>query len=129
MDLPENLKSFEFDHVGNDTGYEFKGTFKVVCILNMGQKRQLEVEKTMLQADLSNPTDGLSGISFILANLRVRIQDGPEWWKQSAGGSLIIDEDALVALYDKVMEAETEWREKVKKKGEESKKSEASEAS
>ena len=51
---------------------------------------------------------------MILANLRVRITDGPEWWKQSAGGGTIQDEAVIVTLYDKVMEAEAVWRKKLK---------------
>ena len=76
----------------------------------MGQKHRLELEKTRLLGNYPNPTDGLAGIAIVLANLRVKIIDAPEWWKQSNGGFSIKDEDTLVALYDKVQEAEAEWR-------------------
>jgi hypothetical protein len=82
----------------------------------MRQKHLLELDKTRLLGNYSNPTDELSGIAIILATLRARIVDAPEWWKQSDGGFNITDIDALSSLYDKVLTAEVEWRNKLKEK-------------
>ena len=114
MDLPKNEAVFDFDAVGLTTGKKYDGQFTVVCILNMARKHALEIEKTRLMADFSNPTETLFGLATILANLRVRIVNSPEWWKQSSGGFQLMDEDVLVTLYDKVMEAEAKWREALK---------------
>jgi hypothetical protein len=118
MDLPKNEAVFDFDYTGATTNKKYDGQFTVVCMLNMARKHALEIEKTRLMADFQNPTDGLFGLAVVLANLRVRIVDAPEWWKQSKGGFDILDEDALVALYDKVMEQESKWRESLKTKAE-----------
>jgi hypothetical protein len=117
MDLPSKESAFDFDHTGVDTSKRYEGQFKVLCLLDMGQKHRLELEKTRLLGNYPNPTDGLAGISIILANLRIKIIDAPEWWKQSNGGYAIQDEDALVALYDKVLAAEAEWRKQMVEKG------------
>lgn len=109
MDLPKNEAVFDFDFT-SELGKKYDGRFTVVCLLDMGQKHRLELEKTRLMGNYSNPTDGLIGIALVLATLRVKIIDAPEWWKQSGGGFSIKDEDALVALYDKVQTAEVEWR-------------------
>lgn len=116
MDLPSKEKSFEFDHIGEDTGREYKGQFTVRCVLNVGQKHALALEKTRLQGNYMNPTDDLAGLAIILANLRAKVIEAPEWWKQSQGGANIEDESALVVLYRKVQEAEFEWKEELKKK-------------
>lgn len=116
MDLPLKERSFELDHVGADTGKEYKGQFTVLCTLNVGQKHALALEKTRLLGNHANPTDDLAGLSIILANLRAKIVEAPEWWKQSQGGATIEDEDALVIIYRKVQEAEALWREDLKKK-------------
>lgn len=116
MDLPSKERTFDFDHVGLDTGKEYKGRFTVLCTLNVGQKHALALEKTRLLGNYANPTDDLSGFSVILANLRAKIVDAPEWWKQSSGGSTLEDEDALVMLYRKVQEQEDAWKEDLKKK-------------
>ena len=116
MDLPNKEHTFEFEHIGETTGKEYKGRFTVLCVLNVGQKHSLALEKTRLLGNYANPTDDLAGLAIILANLRAKIVDAPEWWKQSQGGAIIDDEDALVVLYRKVQEAEFAWKEELKKK-------------
>jgi hypothetical protein len=116
MDLPNKEKSFAFEHVGETTEKKYDGQFTVRCILNIGQKHSMALEQTRLLGSYENPTNDLSGLAIILSNLRAKIVEAPEWWKQSLGGSLIDDEDALVALYRKVVEAEVEWKEELKKK-------------
>jgi hypothetical protein len=117
MDLPKNEAVFDLDHTGDVTGKRYEGQFKVLCVLNMAQKHSMELEKTRLMGNFANPTDGLAGIAVILSTLRAKIVDAPEWWKQSGGGYDIMDEDALVAVYNKIMAAEAEWRTNLKEKG------------
>jgi hypothetical protein len=116
MDLPSKEKTFDFEHVGETTGKEYDGRFTVLCVLNIGQKHSLALEKTRLLGNYPNPTGDLSGYAAILSTLRAKIVDAPEWWKQSNGGALLEDEDALVVLFRKVEEAEEQWKEELKKK-------------
>lgn len=116
MDLPSKENTFDLEHVGEDTGKRYEGRFTVLCTLNIGQKHALALEKTRLLGNYPNPTDELAGFAILLANLRAKVIDGPEWWKQSIGGSLIEDESVLVDLYRKVQEAELEWKEDLMKK-------------
>jgi hypothetical protein len=118
MDLPKNEKTFMFSAVGDTTGKSYDGEFTVICILNMMQRRAIELEKTRLQADLQNPTDSLYGLSTVLANLRVRIISAPSWWTESAGGFTIQDENICLILFDKVMEQQDLWKQELKKKAE-----------
>lgn len=118
MDLPSKEKTFDFEHTGLDTGKKYDGRFTVLCLLNVGQKHALSLEKTRLLGNYANPTDDLAGFSVILSNLRAKIVEAPEWWKQSAGGQLIEDEDAVVALYRKLQETEELWKTDLKKKTE-----------
>lgn len=116
MDLPSKEKTFSFEHTGETTGKKYDGQFTVLCVLNVGQKHALALEKTRLMGNYPNPTDDLAGFAVILANLRAKIVNAPEWWNQSGGGAVIDDEDVLVILYRKITEAETEWKEDLKKK-------------
>ena len=116
MDLPSKEKTFAFKQTGETTGKEYDGQFTVRCILNVGQKHGLALEKTRLLGNYEAPTDDLAGLAIILANLRAKIIDAPEWWKQSNGGALVEDEDVLVMLYRRIGEAELEWKEDLKKK-------------
>lgn len=114
MDLPKDIKTFTFECEGDTTTKKYDGDFTVKCILNMRDKRLLEIEKSSIRADMANPTPDLVAYSTILATLRVRIQEAPEWWKQSVGGYELKDENVIVELFDKVMDQETKWREELK---------------
>lgn len=115
MDLPTTQSVFDFEYT-SELGKKYDGQFMVHCVLNMRQKHALELEKTRLLGNYANPTDELAGIAVILSNLRGRIISGPSWWEQSDGGYSIMDIDVLTALYNKVLQAETEWRTKLKEK-------------
>jgi hypothetical protein len=114
MELPSNESTFDVDVKGDTTLKEYKGQFTCRCVLTMGQKHALELEKSRLLGSYTNPTDDLIGIAVIFSNLRQKLIDGPEWWKQSSGGTTINDENVLLEIYNKILKAENEWRQKVK---------------
>jgi hypothetical protein len=115
MDLPSTQTTFDFEFV-SELGKKYEGRFTVHCLLNMRLRHLLELEKTRLLGNYLNPTDSLGDLAILLANLRNRIIDGPPWWTQSDGGYNISDFDALVELHSKVLNAEVEWRNKLKEK-------------
>lgn len=114
MELPNNESVFDIDVTGDTTLKEYKGQFTCLCVLTMGQKHAMQLEKSRLLGSYANPTDDLIGIAVIFSNLRQKLVDGPEWWKQSVGGATIKDENVLVEIYEKIQKAENEWRQKVK---------------
>lgn len=116
MELPKKEHVFDFDYK-DETGHQYDGRFVCKCALNIGDKHAVELEKTRLQGNYANPTDRLQAIATVLANLRIRIipKDTPTWWQQSAGGAEL-EEDVLAALYDKVMEGDILWRQKLDEK-------------
>src|ERR1035437_9147173 len=114
MELPSNESTFEVELVGDTTFKKYDGQFTCRCVLTMGQKHALELEKNRLLGNHANPTSDLEGIAIIFANLRAKIVNSPEWWKQSLGGAAISDENVLIELFNKVEKAEQEWRQKVK---------------
>lgn len=119
MDLPKNERTFEFNVVGDNFGKSYSGAFTVKCVLNIFERRLLELEKSKLRADIVNPTPDLIALTTILANLRLRVKEAPEWWKQSNGGDNMEEENVLVELFDKVMEQETLWKESLRSKNKE----------
>ena len=114
MELPKNEATFDIDLQGDTTFKQYQGQFTCRCVLSMGQKHAMELERTRLLGNHASPTEDLKGIAIIFANLRAKIIDAPEWWKQSLGGATISDENVLIELYDQVEKAEIEWRQKVK---------------
>ena len=49
MELPKNELAFYFKHEGEITKRIYEGDFKVKCLLTLGDKRILEIEKAQLQ--------------------------------------------------------------------------------
>jgi hypothetical protein len=115
MDLPKNERTFCFSVKGEVTQQSFDGEFTVICIPNMTQKRAIEIERSRLSADLSNPTANLFSLAMMLANLRVRILNAPGWWNDSNGGGNLKDDNVLLSLFEEVMRQEDAWREEVRK--------------
>jgi len=116
--LPKNEKKFTIDEVGPSTGHRYQGEFTVVCILTMGQRHKEAAEKTRLMGDYANPDQDLYSVATTLSSLRTRIQDAPEWWKQSDGGTNILDNEVILTLWEKTMECETSWKRELKEKAE-----------
>jgi hypothetical protein len=114
MELPKNEATFDVDLQGDTTFKQYQGQFTCRCVLTMGQKHAMELEKSRLLGSYVNPTGELEGLAQAFAALRAKVVEGPEWWKQSMGGATISDENILVELYNKVDKAEKEWRQKVK---------------
>ena len=113
-----NVKD-EVNSILKKVGKKYDGKFTVKCVLNMFDKREVELEKSRISADTANPTAVLTSLSHILANLRVRIVKAPTWWEQSLGGFDILDENVIVQLFDTVMEQEAIWYKELKGEAEE----------
>lgn len=114
MDLPKNEKSFYFRHEGELTGRVYEGDFTVKCVLNLADKRLLEVEKSSLSLDLTNPSGNLSAISNVVANLRVRCIVYPDWFKQSIATLDILDDELFFEIHGKALECSDEWIKELK---------------
>lgn len=118
MSLPKNESTFDFQHTGELTGKKYEGHFTVKCVLGLGDKRYLEIEKSRLTADLMNPTGNLSALSSVVANLRVRVIEAPDWFNQSIMSLDILDEELVFELYSECLKKSDEWQKKIKKKAE-----------
>jgi hypothetical protein len=114
--LPKNEKTFSIDIVGDTSGQQFAGQFSAKCVLNLAEKRSKELEKTRLLADSANPSNGLSALAEVLAQIRAKLTQWPDWWANLGHGADMLDENVVIHLYDKLSELETEWRNEIKKK-------------
>lgn len=119
MSLPKNESTFDFEHIGELTNKKYEGQFTVKCVLSLADKRYLEIEKSRLTADLMNPTGNLSALGSVIANLRVRVIEAPDWYNQAIMSLDILDEEVVFELYANCLKKSDEWRESIKKKAEE----------
>lgn len=116
MNLPKNEKSFMFSAEGEVTGHKYEGSFSTKCILSLSDKRVLEIEQSRLSVDLLNPTENLIAISRVIANLRVRILDAPDWFDQIISTLDTLDDNIIFELYSNCLEKSNEWRDELKEK-------------
>lgn len=119
MSLPKNEATFDFSYVGDLTSRKYEGQFTVKCVLSIADKRILEIEKSRLTADLQNPTGELSALGTVVANLRVRVMNAPDWFNQLILNLDILDEDLIFELYGKCLAESNEWVDNLKAKAEE----------
>lgn len=117
--LPKNERSFDLDVTGAATGFPYKGTFTVRCVLNIAQRHAIELEKSRLTADQRNPSQQLAAMSMVLAEIRGRIVEAPAWWKDSKGGAELLDDEVIYEIFSKCMDLEDAWKAELKKAGEE----------
>lgn len=116
MSLPKNEKIFDFDHTGEITGKKYEGQFTVKCMLSMADKRAVEIERSRITADLMNPTGNLSALGTVVSNLRARVIESPDWYKQSIITLDLLDEEVLYELYAKCLDASDAWLKELKEK-------------
>ena len=109
MNLPKNEKTFHFSKEGEITGFKYEGQFTVKCALSLADKRLIEIEKSRLSVDLMNPTGNLDAISRLIANLRVRVISGPEWFNQQVNTMSILDENIVFEVYAECVKASEDW--------------------
>ena len=116
MNLPKNEKSFMLTVEGDVTSHKYEGQFTVKCVLSMADKRLLEIEQSRLSVDLLNPTNDLVAISRVVANLRVRVMDAPDWFDQIIGNLDVLDDNVIFEIYSECLKASSEWKDELKKK-------------
>lgn len=107
MELPARDKTFYFDHTG-ESGFRYEGNFTIKCRLNIAERHGMESDRSRLLGDSKNPTQDLQALALCISTCRAHVTDAPEWFKQSR--ALLEDEDALVALYNKIVETTDTWR-------------------
>ena len=84
------------------------------CALSLADKRLIEIEKSILSVDLMNPTGNLDAISRLIANLRVRVISGPEWFNQQVNTMSILDENIVFDVYSECVKASEDWIKELK---------------
>lgn len=116
MNLPKNEKSFFFSKEGEVTMHKYEGQFTVKCVLTAADKRMLEIEQSRLMVDLKNPTPNLMAISRVVANLRIRVLKGPDWFDQILDDLETLDDNILFEVWTECLTASKAWQDELRLK-------------
>ena len=112
--------SFTVNVVGDTTGTEYVGLFKVKPVLNTTE--QIARDAVMRDIIGPNPQEAsprAKSQAYILAEIRIRAIEAPAFWTGARDGGGLFDENVMGAVYDKIQDVEKQWRADVKKKADE----------
>jgi hypothetical protein len=109
----ETTTTFTLSMTGKDTQKPFNGTFKAKLILTIREKLYADAERRQLvgpSPEGTPPAPSMQGYGYMLGQLRARLVEYPEWWKDSNFGSELEDDNIVEEIWDKVFEAEKEYK-------------------
>lgn len=109
------------DMIGESTGELYKGTFTIKTLLSYGDLLRLDrLRRDLLGGNHQEAASEMAlNISNSLADLTVRIVEGPSWWTDSNYGLNFIDNNVTQAIYDQMIKCVNEENSIVTKKKEE----------
>ena len=109
--------TFSIHIIGDTTGKTWAGEFKSRRFLS--SRQQLERDRVLRSLLGSDPQFSLQiDRAAKLADLHVGVTESPEFWKESAGGLDLVDDNLLEAVHEHVMAGQKEARDALLKKKE-----------
>lgn len=108
--MPDTIMSIVLDVTGEKTKSRFMGTFRIKAVLTHADVIAIErMYSQLLPRTTSDTSEDAKLRASTIAELSVRIVDGPEWWNGTRYGQLLIDREPLYQLLIKCNEAEQDW--------------------
>jgi hypothetical protein len=112
--LPNTMSTVHLDAVGEISHSRWVGQFTVKCILSHADKFAKARLYAALMPERENLVEEEDRLrAAVIAELSVRISDGPEWWSATHGGQLMADLDPLVELLKLCQEESIKWSKKL----------------
>jgi hypothetical protein len=108
MLLPKKEATFLFEFE-DDMGIKWEGLFTVKTKLTIADTHKMELERSRLLGDTLSPSAALSDMAYALPYIRIRVIEGPEWYIKNKLSDLE-DISIMYALFDKIVEAEKQWK-------------------
>jgi hypothetical protein len=108
--LPNHIVTVNLDSLGDRTKARWVGQFRIKCVLTNADRFKLD----RMYAELLPPRDRevdeeVRLRAATIAELSVRVVDGPEWWSSTRGGQLMADKAPLYDLIVMCNEEEKKW--------------------
>lgn len=110
--LPMMETRFHIQIVGEESGINWAGDF-MYRRPNLRERGMIEVMMTRLNGDLTTLDPNVAAFNEAIAHLRFTLKEFPDWWKETDFGGSLYDGNVVLELYNKSMEFEASWRDKV----------------
>jgi len=112
--LPDTTAMVSLDSVGEKTQSRFIGQFKIKRILTNSDYFALErIYAQLLPSRDREVAEDIRLKAAAVAELSVRIIEGPAWWEGSKQGQLMVDSQPLFDLAMICNEEEKKWSQQV----------------
>lgn len=114
--LSIEAEEFIFEGVGEVTGEQYIGKFKIRPILTFLQKSAADFER---RSFLGNPAateaidPDIAAQGYILAQIKARVIEGPTWFKETNFLKDLVDSNIAYEIYTKAAEHEVKYKQKI----------------
>lgn len=122
MNLPKNTYTFTFREKGEKTKKTYEGTFVVKCLLTALEVGQVAINQDVLNGGVKNIPSGVAILNRALAELDVRIEKAPSFWKDANNGRDLMDLNIILEVYNKALDAETDYEKRINEEAEQAEK-------
>lgn len=110
--LPDMTFTFEIQSKGRETGVNWAGKFKYKRP-TLGDRARIDVLRSRLSGDLETLRPDVLELIEAISHLRHTLTEYPEWWSGLSYGLDLYDGNVISDVYNKILEYEREWKEKV----------------
>lgn len=122
MHLANNEHKFYLKVKGDKTGEPFEGDFNVKCILTNEEQVEVAIRVDRYNGGSTTISQAHALINRTVAELELRIKRdekgkllAPTWWVDSDFGRTLYDTNVLYSVFEKAMEGEKKWDERIRK--------------
>lgn len=108
--LPDTIGTVFLDSVGEVSKQKFTGSFRVKIVLTNADQIAVEREYARLLPKDAGAGDSNKLLASTMAELNVRVLEGPAWFRDASSGQNMIDRDPLYDLIVRINEAYKDWQ-------------------
>lgn len=108
--IPDIIRTIFLDSVGEVSKQKFTGTFRVKVVLTNSDKLAIEREYARLLGKEESASSNNKLLAGTMAELSVRVLNGPPWFRDAMSGANMIDENPLYEIIVKINEEYKKWQ-------------------
>jgi hypothetical protein len=118
-----NEETFTINVDGSKTATNYSGKFTAIKFLSFADELAIDaLRRSLLSNAVGIPTERIANAAELLANVGIRVTEGPSWFMDADRGVTLKDDEPLAELYSKCLEVSKKALDAVKTKAEEAKK-------
>ena len=121
MEINGSQATFDLSIIGNKTNESYMGTFKAKCLLSPLEEIEADrLYREIIGQNAHLATEHVRRLAFALAQLDQRLVEFPPFWENDRlGGGHIEDDNIILEVLDRAIEAQEKFIEGKKKELEE----------